>query len=117
MPTKVTSSLINTISGGQVATTVKNITGTSYTLQNSDAGCIIRYNSSSNLTLTIPAGIMSVGDQVMLLQVGTGSIITVAGGGVTRIAAGQATQTAQQYAVAALVETAQNEWLLLGDIA
>ena len=117
MPTKVTSSLINAISGGQVATTVKNITDTSYTLQSSDAGCIIRYNSPDDLFLTIPAGIMSVGDQVRLLQVGTGNIITVADSGVTRIASGQATQTFQQYSVAALVETSPNEWLLLGDIA
>jgi hypothetical protein len=116
MPTKVTSSLINAISGGQVVTTVKNITNTSYTLQSSDAGCIIRYNSPDDLFLTIPAGIMSVGDQVMLLQVGTGNIITVADG-VTRIASGQATQTFQQYSVAALVQTSTNEWLLLGDIA
>jgi hypothetical protein len=117
MPTKVTSSLINTISAAQVSTTVKNITGTTYTLQGSDMGSILRYDSSVDMTLTIPASIGNVGDQVLLLQVGAGNIITAAGAGVVRLAAGAATQTFDQYSVAALIETANNEWLLVGDIA
>ncbi len=117
MPVKVTSSFINTISAAQVSTTVKNLVGTTYTLQTSDAGSILRYDSSVDTTITIPSGIMLVGDQVLLLQIGAGNIITNAGPGVLRLAAGGATQTFDQYSVAALVQTAANEWLLMGDVA
>jgi hypothetical protein len=111
------SSSISSSSSSSSSTTVNTITATSYTLLASDANNVIRYNSASDTTITIPANVMSVGSQIVFVQMGVGKIITSAGAGVIRVSPNSATKTVAQYAVASLIQTAQNEWLLTGDVS
>jgi hypothetical protein len=59
---------------------------------------------------------MNNGDQVTLLQGCSGTICVLPASGVTRNAVGNATKTTSQHAVAGLIKTGTNEWLLVGDV-
>jgi hypothetical protein len=113
----LSSSIGSSSSSSSSSTSVKTLTATSYTLLASDANNVIRYNSLSNTILTIPANVMSVGSQITLVQIGIGKIITTADVGVTRLSPNGATKTVAQYAVASLIQTSENEWLLTGDVS
>ena len=104
-------------SSSSSSTSVKTLTSTTYTLLSSDANNVIRYTSASDTTITIPANVMNVGTQIVFTQIGLGKIITSAGAGVTRLSPNSATKTVGQYAVATILQTSQNEWLLTGDVS
>jgi hypothetical protein len=95
---------------------INNLATTTYTLQASDAEGIIRYDSPSGTTITIPQGIFSTGTQITVVQRGNGSITITPATGVTLLSTDNATQTASQFSVASLIEIASDEWLLIGDI-
>lgn len=77
-------------------------TGTSYTLQASDSGTIIRFTNASAITLTCPNS-LPVGFNVGILQMGTGQVTASAGAGATVNNRQSFTKTAGQYATASLV--------------
>ena len=57
-------------------------TGTSYTLQASDSGTILRFTNASTITLTCPNN-MAVGFNVGIVQAGGGRVFFSAGSGAT----------------------------------
>jgi hypothetical protein len=109
-------SMVTGVKSNNVTTTVTSLANTTYTLQACDSGSIIKYTGTSATTITIPTNIMNNGDQVTLLQGCSGAICVLPASGVTRNAVGNATKTTSQHAVAGLIKTGTNEWLLVGDV-
>jgi hypothetical protein len=101
--------------------TLNPIITTSYTLALTDAHKLITLNNSSNVTVTIPlesSVAFQVGDQVNLLQIGTGQVsvdgATVA---VAIRSQGNKYKLNGQYAAGTLVKIAADEWVFIGNTA
>ena len=93
----------------------KTIAGTAYTLSESDRSQILLFTNAAAITLTVPAGLSTLFD-VMLVQTGTGRITVTPAGGVTVNAALSATKTAYRYAVATLLPIGTNTFILSGEV-
>ena len=93
----------------------KTITGTAYTLSESDRSQILLFTNAAAITLTVPAGLSTLFD-VMLVQTGTGRITVTPAGGVIVNAALSATKTAYRYAVATLLPIGTNTFILSGEV-
>jgi len=95
-------------------------TTASETLALSDQGAIVRMNSGSAQTLTVPANssvAFPVGAIVLVHQLGDGQVTIAAGSGVTIRAAGARLKIAEQYGEASLKKIATDEWTLSGNLA
>ncbi|MDC0369687.1 hypothetical protein OAN13_08320 [Opitutales bacterium] len=96
------------------------ITASTYTVQDSDNGQVLRVNNSSGCTITIPSGLLSTdstGFNCSFIQVGTGQI-TFANDGTSVINNRQShTKTNAQWAAASTVSVANNVFVLAGDTA
>lgn len=96
---------------------VNNQTGTSYTLAATDAGACVRANNAATIAVTAPTGgIFTVGDVVLLRQVGAGQV-TVTGGTLNLPAAIAAAKTRAQGSVITLHYVATDTWDVSGDLA
>lgn len=95
-------------------------TGTTYTLVAGDASKLVTLNNASSITLTIPNGIFSAGQQINIQQIGVGQV-TVASDGTTTITSTGATSTAPKlrarYSAATIICTASNTFTVVGDLA
>lgn len=95
-------------------------TGTTYTLALTDAGKTITLTNGIGITVTVPphsSVAFATNTVINLAQLGAGQV-TVAGGlGVTINSSGSKLKLTGQYSVATLYQTAENTWLLFGDIA
>lgn len=100
--------------------TVGNITTSPYTILSTDAGKALVLNSSSSMSLVIPAEStynFVIGQTFLIIQKGTG-VITVSGeSGVTIRSKSSYVKTAGQYSEARLIKIAADEWLLSGDLS
>ena len=99
--------------------TVGNITSTPYTILSSDTGKALILNSSSAMSLVIPAEStynFSIGQTFIVIQKGSGAITVSGAVGVTLRSKSSNTITAGQYSEARLIKIAANEWLLSGDL-
>lgn len=85
-----------------------------YTLVQSDNGAILTFNSTTAVTLTIPAG-FPVGYNVSVYQVGTGKV-TIAGSGTTVLNRLHRFRTAGKDAGVGVVATATDTYHLTGDL-
>jgi hypothetical protein len=94
---------------------VTTISGTSHTLVSTNNGAVLRFTASSAVTITIPTGLSS-SFSCSIIQEGTGQITITPDAGVTRNAFGGATKTAGRYAVATLIATASNTFILGGQV-
>jgi len=96
------------------------ITASTYTVQDSDNGQVLRVNNSSGCTITILSGLISTnstGFNCSFIQVGTGQI-TFANDGTSVINNRQShTKTNAQWAAASTVSVANNVFVLAGDTA
>ena len=91
-------------------------TGTTYTLIAADANNkIVTLNNAAAITLTVPNGVFTTGQQINLQQLGAGQV-TVASDGTTVIT-GTGTKLRTQYSAATLVCTSSNNFTLIGDIS
>ena len=91
-------------------------TGTTYTLTGTDANNkLVTLSNASAITLTVPNGVFTTGQQINLQQLGAGQV-TVASDGTTVIT-GTGTKTRTQYSAATLVCTSANNFTLIGDLA
>jgi hypothetical protein len=90
-------------------------TGTSYTLGLSDNGYLVTLNNASPITLTVPSGVFSQGQQINIAQYGVGQV-TVAGSGTT-VNATPGLKLRAQNSSATLVCTSSNTFLLVGDLS
>lgn len=94
-------------------------TGTSYTLQLSDAGRFITLTNASPITLTVPSDAsvaFAVGTRISFAQIGAGQVTVAASGGVS-ISADPGLKIAAQYGGAELVKLGSDWWLLVGRLS
>lgn len=85
-----------------------------YTLQAADFGTVVRVNSATAVTITVPAGLgTGIGEHIEVRQVGAGAVTLAFASGVTANAyPSGATKTAGQHASAFLHCAAANTWNL-----
>lgn len=91
----------------------------SYTLVIGDADKLVEMNSASANNLTVPLNssvAFSIGTSILISQYGAGQTTVVATGGVT-IRAAVGLKISAQYAGAALVKIAADEWYLQGSLS
>ena len=94
------------------------ITAATYSVVDADNGKVIRVNHASGCTVTIPSGLLttdSSGFNCSFVQIGAGAI-TFANDGTSAINNRQShTKTNGQWAVASVISTANNVFVLAGD--
>jgi hypothetical protein len=103
------------VQGPAGVSSYKTITDTTYTLAEVDRSKILLFTNAAAITLTVPTGLSTLFD-TMLVQTGTGQITVTPAGGVTINAALSATKTAYQYAVATLLPIGTNTFILSGEV-
>ena len=96
---------------------VNDQTGTTYALVAADAGRCVRANSATAIAVTAPTGgVFTVGDVILLRQVGAGQV-TVTGGTLNLPATITAAKTRAQGSVITLHYVATDVWDVSGDLA
>jgi hypothetical protein len=103
------------IQGPAGVSSYSTISGTSYTLNETDRSKILVFTASGATTLTVPSGLSGLFD-AMFVQAGAGQVTVSGASGVTINAALSATKTAYQYAVASLLPIAPNVFILSGEV-
>ena len=99
-----------------------NAQTTSYTPVLTDAQKIVTMSSSSALNFTIPTDAsiaFQIGDQINILQLGTGqvTISAVTPATTSVVAQGSKLKTNGQYSMATAVKIAANSWVVVGNLA
>lgn len=90
---------------------INNQTGTAYSLVAGDAGKMVRCANAAAISLTLPTGTFTVGDVVMVRQVGAGQV--TASGGIVNPAS---PKTRAQNSVMSLHYVADDTWDASGDL-
>jgi hypothetical protein len=91
-------------------------TGTSYSLVSTDANNkLVTLSNASTVTVTVPNGIFTTGQQINLQRLGAGAVNIASDG--TTVITGTGTGLRAQYSAATLVCTSSNNFTLIGDIA
>lgn len=92
-----------------------DVSGVTYVLSENDKNKVGRFTSGSGVTVTVPSGLSS-NFNCMIIQVGSGQVTVAPASGVTRRAALSAVKTAYQYAAANVFYIGSNEFLLGGEV-
>jgi hypothetical protein len=95
-------------------------TGTSYTLQASDASKLVTTSNASPVTVTIPPSVFSAGQIVNVQSIGVGLTTFAAGAGVSITSTGAASAAPilrARYSAASVICTASNTFTVIGDIS
>jgi hypothetical protein len=104
---------------GQTRPTQNEQTG-NYTLALADEGKVLRVNSSSNRTITIPknsAVAFPIDTEIAILRYGTGTVsIAPVDGDVTLQSADGERKIRNRYGSVALKKIGENEWVLVGSL-
>lgn len=91
-----------------------------YTLIASDVNKLITMNSASTVTLTVPNGIFSAGQQVNVQRLGAGAV-QIRNDGTTVLTSTGATSTAPdlraQYSACTIICTSSNNFTVIGDLS
>ena len=92
-------------------------TGTTYTAVAGDVGKLVTLSNAAAIALTITPSVFAVGDQINIMQ-GTGGsgVVTISGASVTLNSNGAKLKTNGQYAVATILCTAANVFLVFGNL-
>ena len=91
-------------------------TGTTYTLVTADANNkIVTLSNAATVTVTVPNGVYTTGQQINLQRLGAGAVNIASDG--TTVITGTGTGLRAQYSAATLVCTSSNNFTLIGDIA
>lgn len=91
----------------------------SYTIALKDVDKLIKVNSSSNLTVTIPpesSANFPIGSRLEIFRAGTGEVTLVAGASVDIRSKLNNTRISSQYSGTMLTKIGINEWHLIGDL-
>ena len=94
-------------------------TGTTYTLVAADKNKLVTSSNGSAVTVTIPAGIFTAGQQVNIQSIGVG-LTTISGGAVTITSTGASAAAPilrARYSSATVICTASNVFTVVGDLA
>lgn len=119
-PTFTAGDVFTAANASTLATAIVAInaqTGTTYTAASTDVGKLITLSNASAIALTIPPSVFAVGDQINIMQ-GTGGsgVVTISGASVTLNSNGAKLKTNGQYAVATILCTAANTFLVFGNL-
>ncbi len=95
-------------------------TGTTYSLVAGDVNKLVTLSNAGAITLTVPNGVFTVGQQINIQQIGAGQV-TVASDGTTVLTSTGATSTAPklraQYSAATIICTSSNNFTVIGDLS
>lgn len=102
--------------------TINPQTGTTYTIQTTDAQRLITFTNTSSITVTVASNAtqsLPVGTQIQLAQMGTGQVTFVGATSpsVVTINSDPGLKLRTRYSVATLVQLSVDNWLLIGDTA
>jgi len=106
-------------SGGSQSLTLNQQTGTTYTLQASDLNKLVEVSNTGAITVTVPANILAVGDQIHIMQTNTGQITVAAGANVSAVNSALGLKLRSRWSSATLIKrvtsTNADQWVLVGD--
>lgn len=91
----------------------------SYVINLQDINKLLKINSTSNLTVTIPPSSSAnfpIGSRLEVYRAGTGEVSIVAGSGVTIRSKLNNTRISVQYSGAMITKIGTDEWHLIGDL-
>lgn len=88
----------------------------SYTLVAADNGQVVEMNKATANTLTVPSGVFTIGQQVLVTQYGSGQT-TIAGSGVTLRSDGGKLKINSQYSSATILFISATEAYVFGNLA
>jgi len=88
----------------------------SYTLVAADNGKVVEMNKATANTLTVPSGVFTAGQQVLVTQYGAGQT-TIAGSGVTLRSDGGKLKINSQYSSATILFVSPTEAYVFGNLA
>lgn len=95
-------------------------TNTTYTLVSGDVNKLVTLSNAGAITLTVPNGVFTTGQQINIQQLGAGQV-TVASDGTTVLTSTGATSTAPklraQYSAATIICTSSNNFTVIGDLS
>jgi hypothetical protein len=91
-------------------------TGTTYTLVSGDVNKLVTLSNASAVTVTVPNGVFTTGQQIHLQSIGVGQT-TIAGDGTTTITSTPGLKLRTQYSAATLICTGTNTFTLIGDLS
>ena len=95
-------------------------TGTTYTLVSGDVNKLVTLSNASSITVTIPNGVFTTGQQINLQQIGVGQV-TIQSDGTTVLTSTGATSTAPklraQYSACTIICTSSNNFTVIGDLS
>ena len=110
------ASAIEFVAAGNV--TIKEVAGTSYTLEPGDAGLVLETTNAAAVTVLVDANAnqaFAAGDMVMLSQTGDGQVTFTAGTGVTINSSDGILRTRTNHAQVALLYRGDDSWRLIGE--
>ena len=95
-------------------------TGTTYTLVAGDLNKLVTLSNAATITLTVPNGVFTTGQQINIQQLGAGQV-QIRNDGTTVLTSTGATSTAPnlraQYSAATIVCTSSNNFTVIGDLS
>jgi hypothetical protein len=95
-------------------------TGTTYSLVAGDVNKLVTLNNAGTITLTVPNGVFTTGQQINVQQLGAGTV-QIRNDGTTVLTSTGATSTAPnlraQFSAATIICTSSNNFTVIGDIA
>jgi hypothetical protein len=95
-------------------------TGTTYTLVAGDLNKLVTLNNAGTITLTVPSGVFTTGQQINIQQLGAGTV-QIRNNGTTVLTSTGATSTAPnlraQFSAATIICTSSNNFTVIGDLS
>lgn len=109
----------DTVGDPRFSTLPLSVKTADFTLALTDQGSVLLCESASPIVVTIPADLsvaFTNGARVDIVQYGAGAVSVAAASGVVFHSLDSGSQLSGQYAVASLVKTGVDTWLLVGNV-